>query len=306
MRVRAPATSANLGPGFDVFGLALREPYDVVEAVEIPEKTARIKVMEGYQVPVDPRENTGGYVVLSMIRDFDLDKGLELRIWKRIRPGSGLGSSAATAAAAAYLVNEIFDLNLGLEDLVHYASLGEVVSAGVPHLDNVAPAIYGGFTIVSSRDPLKIYRIDPPSEIAVVVALPEIEKGSTKKAREVVPKEVSISDLVHNVGKASVLAAGMALKDLEMIKAGMADVVVEPARSRAGIIPHYEELKSLGEALGAGVAVSGAGPAVIGVIEKASASKLASSFKEFYKSKGCGCEVYVTEPGPGVSKLEER
>lgn len=303
MKIRAPATSANLGPGFDVFGLALKEPYDIVEAERIPEKTVRIKLIDGYSVPLDPQQNTGGYVALRMIEDFNLPEGVELRIWKRIKPGSGLGSSAATAAAAAYAIDKLFNLNLPVADLVRYAAFGEEVSAGVAHIDNVAPAIYGGFVIAYSKKPLRIHSINPPPDLGVVIVLPDAEKGSTRKAREVLPKEVPLESLVHNVGRASILAAGMALGSIKMIKEGMQDIVIEPARSKAGIIPEYEEVKKLGQELEAGIAVSGAGPAIIGIIERERRRDLAKALKDFYAAKGYRCEVYVTEPGSGVCEL---
>lgn len=305
MIVKAPATSANLGSGFDVFGLALREPYDVVEVRRIPEKVVRIRVMAGYSIPLSPEENTGGYVALKLMKSFDLPEGVELKIWKRIRPGSGLGSSAATAAAVAYAVNLLFDLKLSREALISYAALGEKVSAGTPHPDNVAPAICGGFVIVSSKNPLKVYSIEPPEDLGIVVILPEFEKGSTRRAREVIPIEVPLSSLVYNVGRASTLAAGMALKNINMIKNGMKDAVIEPARAKAGMIPEYDEVKKLGEQLDAGIAVSGAGPAVIGLIEKNRRAELAEALKKHYASRGYRYEIYVTEPGPGVSEIEE-
>lgn len=304
LKLRAPATSANLGPGFDVFGLALMEPHDVVEAEHIPDRRVEIEVLEGYFVPTKPEENTGGYVAHRMIEEFGLSGGVRLRIWKRIKPGSGLGSSAATAAAAAYAVNELFDLGLSREELVKYAALGELVSAGAPHLDNVAPAIYGGFVMVSQEPRLRIYFMDPPPDLGIVLALPDIEKGSTRRAREVIPREVPLRSLVHNVAKASILAAGIALKNINMVKEGMNDAVVEPARARVGIIPEYEGVKRLSEELNAGIAVSGAGPAVICVIEKNRRDLAAEVLEKFYTSRGYRVQVYVTEPGPGVAVIE--
>ena len=305
MRIKAPATSANLGAGFDVFGLALKEPYDIVDATRIPEKNVRIKLVEGYEIPLEPEENTGGYVALRMIEDFDLPEGVELRIWKRIKPKSGLGSSAATAAAAAYALNKLFDLGLSREKLVEYAALGELISAGSPHPDNVASAIYGGFTMILSRNPLKIYAVDPPADLGVVIVLPVVEKASTKKAREILPKMIELERYVYNVGMAASLVAGMSLGNIEMIKEGMNDLVVEPIRAKAGIISEYEEVKELGRHLNAGIAVSGAGPAIIGVIEKERRKVLAKELEKLYTSRGYGCRVYITEPGPGVSELEE-
>ncbi|RLF99156.1 MAG: homoserine kinase [Thaumarchaeota archaeon] len=304
MRVKVPATSANLGAGFDIFGLALKEPYDIVEVKRISEKTVRIKLMEGYEIPLEPKENTGGYVALRMIEDFDLPEGVELRIWKGIKPKSGLGSSAATAAAAVYALNKLFDLNLPREKLVEYAALGELISAGSPHPDNVASAIYGGFTMILSRNPLKVYAVNPPEDLGVVIVLPVVEKSSTRKAREILPKMIEFEKHIYNVEMAATFVAGMILGNIEMIKDGMNDLIVEPVRAKAGIIPEYEEVKELGRRLNAGIAVSGAGPAIIGVVKKEKRKILAEELKKFYTSKGYECKIYVTEPGPGVFEIK--
>ncbi|MBS7618776.1 homoserine kinase, partial [Candidatus Bathyarchaeota archaeon] len=265
IRLKCPATTANLGAGFDIFGLALKEPYDVIE-VEKSSSGIEIQV-EGYDVPKNPEGNTGGYVALRMIRDFAIDSGVKLRIIKRIKPGSGLGSSAATAAGAAYALNEIFQLNLSLDTLVEYASLGEIVSAGAAHADNVAPALYGGFTIIASRKPLKVLNFKPP-EVGIVVALPHVEKGSTRIAREVIPKHVPLEHVVRNIAYASTFVAGMISGNVDLIKMGMNDCIVEPARAEACIFRGFTLFKEAGVKIGAGVAASGAGPAVIGLIEK--------------------------------------
>ncbi|MEM2848715.1 MAG: homoserine kinase [Candidatus Bathyarchaeia archaeon] len=300
IRLKCPATAANLGAGFDVFGLALKEPYDVVE-VEKSSGGIEIQV-EGYDVPKNPEGNTGGYVALRMIRDFAIDSGVKLRIMKRIKPGSGLGSSAATAAGVAYALNEIFQLNLSLNALAEYASLGEIVSAGAAHADNVAPALYGGFTIIASRNPLKVLNFKPP-EVSIVVALPHVEKGSTRIAREVVPKHVPLEHMVGNIAYASTLVAGMILGNVDLIKMGMNDCVVEPARAEAGILRGFKLFKEAGVKVGAGVAASGAGPAVIGLIERHSVDRLCDAFESVCNTLGLSYTIYKTEPGNGICKL---
>ncbi|HID19169.1 TPA: homoserine kinase, partial [Candidatus Bathyarchaeota archaeon] len=112
LKIRCPATTANLGAGFDVFGLALREPFDLLE-VTVEGNGVEI-VVEGYPVPTEPERNTGGYVALKMMEDFGVEKGVRIKIVKRIKPGSGLGSSAATASGVAYALNRLFNLNLNL------------------------------------------------------------------------------------------------------------------------------------------------------------------------------------------------
>ncbi|RLI29261.1 homoserine kinase [Candidatus Bathyarchaeota archaeon] len=301
IRVGCPATVANLGAGFDIFGMALKEPYDIVE-VRVRENGVKI-VVEGYEVPTKPEKNTGGYVALKMLDDFGLECGVEIKIFKRIKPGSGLGSSAATASGVAYALNKLFDLRLSLNRLVEYAALGETVSAGVPHADNVAPAIYGGFTVIASRKPLKVLRFKPPS-MGVVIALPDVEKGSTKLARAVVPRMVPLESMVQNVGYASILAIGMATGDISLVKMGMNDCVVEPARAKAGILKGFKLFKKAGLEVGAGVAASGAGPAIVGVVEKEKVETLYEAFKGVCRSLGLSCMVYKTEPGDGISEIE--
>ncbi|MEM3104577.1 MAG: homoserine kinase [Candidatus Bathyarchaeia archaeon] len=297
VRLKCPATVANLGAGFDVFGLALKEPYDIV-VVEKSDRGVEVEV-EGYNVPKNPEENSGGYVALKMMRDFAIDSGIRLKIIKRIKPGSGLGSSAATAAGVAYALNEIFNLNLGLEALVEYASLGETVSAGTAHADNVAPALYGGFTIIASHNPLKVLNFKPP-EVGIVVALPHIEKGSTRVAREVLPKYVPLEYMVRNIAYASTLVAGFVTGNTDLIKMGMNDCVVEPARANAGILRGFIQFKEAGVRIGAGVAASGAGPAGIGLIEKHSVDTLYNAFERVCKALGVSYTIYKTEPGDGI------
>ncbi len=300
IRLKCPATAANLGAGFDVFGLALKEPYDMIE-VEKSSSGVEIHV-EGYDVPKNPEGNTGGYVALRMIRDFAIYSGVKIRIIKRIKPGSGLGSSAATAAGTAYALNEIFQLNLSLDTLVEYASLGEIVSAGAAHADNVAPALYGGFTMIASRKPLKVLNFKPP-EVGIVVALPHIEKGSTRIAREVIPKYVPLEHVVKNIAYASTFVAGMISGNIDLIKMGMNDCIVEPARAEAGILRGFTLFKEAGVKIGAGVAASGAGPAVIGLIEKHLVDELYNAFEEICNNLDVDCTIYKTEPGNGISKL---
>jgi len=302
IKLRCPATTANLGPGYDVFGLALDEPYDILEVGKTAGAGIEIEV-SGYEVPSRPEQNSAGYVALNMIRALRLPGGLEVHLTKGIKPGSGLGSSAAAAAGMTYGLNRLFSLGLEKEALVEYASQGEIVAAGTAHADNVAPALYGGFVIVPPRTPLRVVPLPPPENLAVVIALPDVEKGSTKLAREAVPRQVPIADVTYNVGHAALLAAGMALGNLSLIAQGMEDRIVEPARARAGIVREYEAFKRLGREMKAGIAVSGAGPAMLGVTAMERRHELATAMKRLFEEKGYACEVYETRPGKGVDEI---
>ncbi len=235
--VKAPATSANLGPGFDVFGLALAKPNDKVTLIPISNDVKiEVKGLSAATISTAPEKNTAGVVANHMLKEFSLKTGLLIKIEKGIQPGMGLGSSAASAAAVAYGLNRIFDLKLDNNQLVRLAAKGEIASAGSEHADNVSAAICGGFVIVKSYNPLEIVNLKPPSDMEVCVAFPHVTTPSnkTEKARSVVNKLVPIDQLVHNVGMAAAMATGFATGDVDLIGASMQDAIVEPATRISG------------------------------------------------------------------------
>ncbi|MBW9224029.1 homoserine kinase [Methanothermococcus sp. SCGC AD-155-E23] len=297
IKVISPATSANLGPGYDIFGLALSEPYDTITLSKSEEGISISLRGEGAdRIPEDVDRNTAGVVAREMIKDFNIEEGVKIEIEKGIRPGSGLGSSAASSAGVAFAMNELFNLNLSKLELVKYASLGEVISAGFPHADNVAPAIYGGFTMVINYNPLEILHI--PVDFKVLVALPDVEV-STKKAREILPNSIPLRSMVNNVGKACGMVYSLFKKDLELFgRCMMGDVVVEPYRSK--LIPGYLEVKERVRDLVYGITISGSGPAVIILPKEDKVSQIEEVLDEVW-----GCPVYHTNVGPGVQVLEK-
>lgn len=303
MRVKAPASSANLGAGFDCFGLALEEPYDIVDVSITPKGGKVIEIsVEGYPIPLDPERNTGGYVALKMMKDFSLEDNIRIRIQKNIPPGSGLGSSAATASAVAYALNRLYDLKLSRDELVRYASLGEVVSAGTPHLDNVAPAIYGGFTIIAGTPP-RIYPFQPDDRLGVVVILPRIGKASTYEARKILPSTIDLSSAYRNVGYGSLTVLGLILGRVDLLRDGMRDEGVERIRAHHGFAQLYDEVRMLAEKLGIGVALSGAGPAYIAIAYRDELGSIAESFRRLFEDRGIGCRIYITRMGRGVYEV---
>ena len=308
--VKAPATSANLGPGFDVFGLTLAEPNDKVTIATNP-KSVRIEIevsgVAAETIPTSPERNTAGIVANQILTEFSIKTGIHIKIEKGILPGMGLGSSAASAAAVAYGLNRILNLKLDKNELIRLAAKGEVASAGSEHADNVAPALCGDFVIVKSYNPLRIVSLKAPLEMAVSVAFPHVttSMNKTEKARSVIPKMVPIEKLVHNVGKAAAMASGFTSGDVDLIGESMSDAVVEP--KRAFLILGYLKVKENALKAGAcGVAVSGAGPAMIAVVnkKKADASTVAKAMKEAFESTGFKATAFATKPGRGVHELE--
>ena len=255
IKIKVPATSANLGSGFDICGIALEHPFDEMEVSVSRADT--IKSIGKYGVPENLSENTCGPVVSKMRQDFGFEP-LDIKINKQIRPGGGLGSSAASAAGIAYAIDKLFDLKLDGEAIVKYAALGEQIAAGTPHYDNVAPAILGGFTIVFSRNPLKIKKINAPKTLDAIIIAPEEGKISTKAARSVLPDMVSRISSQDNLQCLSSLICSMLDGNVEMLIKSMDDRIIEPARAKAGILKHFDEIKGIANSLGYGVAASGA------------------------------------------------
>jgi homoserine kinase len=308
--VRAPATSANLGPGFDVFGLAIEKPSDKVTITRTASSGIKIRIsgLSAETISPIPERNTAGVVANLMIKEFSLKNGFAIRIEKGIWPGRGLGSSAAPAAAVAYGLNKMFNLNLTNEQLVRFASKGEIASAGSEHADNASAAVCGNFVIIRSYNPVEIVELKAPIDMEVCVAFPHMDTptGKTAKARAVVPKMVPLENLVYNVGKAAAMASGFAMGDVDLIGKSMCDAIVEPAR--AFLIPGYMQVKENALRAGAcGVTISGAGPAVIAVLNKrkADATKIAEAMKAGFKTAGYESTAIATKPGRGAHIMEE-
>jgi homoserine kinase len=306
--IKVPATSANLGPGFDVFGIAFEHPSDKVTIIPIS-KGIRIEVsgLAADTIPTDPRKNTAGVVAQHILQEFSLKTGLAIKIEKGILTGVGLGSSAASAAAVAFGLNRLFNLKLDYKQLIQLSAKGEIASAGFEHADNVSAAICGGFIIIRSYSPLEVIHLESPPNLGICIAIPKVPTSSkkTEKARSVLPKTVSMEKLVHNVGHAATMAAGFATGNVDLIGKSMSDAIVEPAR--AFMIPGYQKVKENALKAGAcGVAISGAGPAMMAIVNSnnTAAPKVAKAMEQGFKSAGVSAHSFCTKPGKGVSLLE--
>ncbi len=288
VRVKASATSANLGAGFDVLGIALCEPYDTIEVEPADRITIEVTGRGADSIPLQPEMNTAGLVALEM------KQNVRIRINNNIRPGSGLGSSAAPAAGTAFAINELFSLGYTKEELVRIAARGEVAAAGVVHADNVGPCIMGGLTIVNG---IHAMSVEMP-EMSVVAVLPDIIVN-TKDARNILPKMVPLGEMVQNVGKACTLMAGVVKKDPVMIGNSLLDTFNEKYRS--ALIKGYADVKSSAMKCGAyGVAISGSGPTMIALCPAERSDAVARAMVESFEKDGVGCESYQTRVGEGV------
>ncbi len=285
--VRAPATSANLGSGFDVFGVALSHPADIVRVEKATKTTIDVTGAGSEFIPEDPDQNTVGAVAEA------LDAPAHIKIDKGVRPASGLGSSAASAAAAAVALNKLYDRGYSRKELVPIAAEGEAVVSGEAHDDNVAPAIMGGFTIATADGVTKI-----DADIPLVACLPEIVV-STRDARRVVPEGTTVTQMVETVGNAATLTAGMARDDPELVGEGMYDSVVTPARAK--LIDGYDAVREAAFDAGAtGVTISGAGPTVIAACREQQQRQVGLAMIDAFETTGTDARIYQTKIGRGA------
>jgi homoserine kinase len=290
LTVRSPATSANLGSGFDVFGVALERPADVIRVERADRTTIEVTGAGQRYIPEDPAENTVGAVADA------LDAPAHIKIDKGVRPASGLGSSAASAAGAALALNELYNRGYSRAELVPIAAEGEEVASGTAHDDNVAPALLGGFTIATDGG---VTQTD--ASIPLVTCLPDIVV-STRDARDVLPDGARLTDHVETVGNAATLTAGMYRDDPNLVGRGMEDSIIAPARAK--LIDGYDRVCAAARSAGAtGVTISGAGPAMLAVCPEHRRQAVAVAMLDAFEERSIDARAYQTTIGDGTRIL---
>ena len=290
--VRCPATVANLVCGFDVLGMCLNDPADTMEVILLNEKKIIVRSADGYPLPEDPLQNTAGAPLVEMLKELEGNFGFEVLIHKHIKPGSGLGSSAASAAGAVVAANELLGKRFSKEDLLRFAMFGEKVASGVKHADNVAPCIYGGITLIRSIHPLDIVALNA-SPLFVTVVHPQIEV-KTSDARQILRKEVQLKDAIKQWGNIAGLVAGFMKNDYELIGRSLEDVIIEPVRSI--LIPGFNEVKKLCKDAGSlGGGISGSGPSIFMLNkEEKIALEAEKIMQQVFTEVGIEFKTYVT------------
>ena len=311
IRAKAYCSSANLGAGFDVFGLALDHYNDTVTVRWAGKGGVILRVEGEYKsgIPESLSDNAAGPPIIEMLREAGIvGRGVEITIDKGVPPGLGLGSSGATAAACVKALDSFLHLNLPNDELVRFASLGEAAVTGNPHADNVAASLLGGFTIVYDKIPVRTVSIKPPSNLSVIVTTPKLDlpPKKTRAARKLLPKIIPITSSVLNTGRASAMVAGFANGDIDLIGHGMEDELAEPYREK--MIPGYRSVKKAALAAKAsGVAISGAGPSIIAIVNKRrqSPEKIGQAMVKAFSTEHVQSSYFVTRPAEGAEIIKE-
>lgn len=304
IKIHSPGTVANLVCGFDILGMALSAPYDIMELTLLDRPEVIITNRDDFGLPSDPQRNVAGVVLLSILERIGDQTGFAVTIEKKIKPGSGIGSSAASAAGAAVAANLLLGRPFSDTEVVQFAMNGEKLASGVKHADNIAPCILGGVSLIRSIHPLDIVSVPAP-DLFVTVVHPQIEVR-TSDARQILKQQVLLKDAIRQWGNIAGLVTGFMLPDYELIGRSLEDVIIEPVRSI--LIPGFDEVKRKCREAGAlGGGISGSGPSIFMLSRtSATAREVESVMKEVYERVGVDYHTYVTTINKkGVEVVEE-
>lgn len=303
IKILSPATVANVACGFDVLGFALNNIYDELTLQLVPEKGIKIINHDKFNLSEDPEKNVLGVSINALLEAIPEDIGIEIESTKKIMPGSGIGSSAASAAGVVVGANYLLENKFSKYELVKFAMEGELLASGAKHADNIAPCIYGGITLIRNNQPLDIIEIPSPL-LYVTIIHPQIEV-KTSDARSILKQRVLLSDAVKQWGNVAGLIAGLMKNDYDLIGRSLVDVIVEPIRSI--LIPGFDEVKKRSLEAGAlGGGISGSGPAIF-MLSKNEATAIAVEKEaiQIYNKIGLPVNTYVSNVNAQGVKIME-
>lgn len=294
IKIFSPATVANVSCGFDVLGFCLDTIGDEMVVRKSKEKGFRITHIGGFELPLNPLENVAGVAALALLNDINLDFGFEMEIYKKIKPGSGIGSSSASASGSVFAINELLDRPYTRHQLTHFAMKGEALASGIEHADNIAPALFGGFTLVKSNAPIQVLELPSPKALYATLIHPEIEI-KTSDSRAVLPKQIPLQLAITQWANVGSLVHALHTNDYQLLSSALQDVVIEPYRK--GLIPHFDSIKKQSVLAGAlGCGISGSGPSIFALSEGlATAKSVEKSMRDVYSKSGIPFNTYVSK-----------
>lgn len=294
--VSAPATVANVGCGFDALGFAVNAPCDIVTVNLTGTSGIFIHPIEGFyghSLSRNPEKNTAGVPVQAFLNEIGYKGGVEIVLKKNLPLGSGMGSSAASAAAAVYAINTLFGNPFTSEQLISFAMEGERVACGTAHADNVAPALLGGFILVRSYEPLDIVRIPCSEKLYCTIIHPHIELR-TEDSRKILSNEVTLKNAVTQWSNVAGLITGLTTKNNALVGRSLEDVIIEPLRKV--LIPGFNEVKEAAINSGVlGCSISGSGPSVFALCgDESTARRAANAMQKAFEKHHLKSDAYVS------------
>ena len=294
IKIFSPATVANVACGYDVLGFCLDAVGDEMLIRKVDKKGIRITKIEGFELPFKTELNVAGVSALAMYETLQPDCGFEIEIYKNIKPGSGIGSSAASAVGSVFGMNALLGSNDNKTELTQFAMKGEALASKCEHADNLAPALFGGFTLVKSLSPLEILEIPSPDNLYATIIHPQIEV-KTADSRAILPKEVKLQEAIVQWANFGSLIHSLHTNNYQLMKRSLHDAIIEPHRSK--LIPFYKEVKQAALNAGAlGTNISGSGPSIFSLCKGIETATLVSeAIEKVYLSTGIKFDIHISK-----------
>jgi homoserine kinase len=300
----APATVANVSCGFDIFGFAVDAPGDEVVLTLTDEPGVKISKItgDGGRLPLEAEKNTAGVGVINLLKSIGSSQGVSIELNKMLPLGSGMGSSAASSAAALVGMNYLLGEPLTRKELLPFAMESERVACGSAHADNVAPSLLGGFVLIRGYAPLDVVSIPTPSDLYCVLVHPHLEL-KTEDSRQVLRQAIALKDAITQWGNIAGLVAGLMKPDYELIGRSLKDVVAEPIR--AVLIPGFDAIKEAAAKAGAlGSGISGSGPTIFSLCtDPAVGQRIGQAVQAQFEKFKVASEIFVSRINPEGARI---
>ena len=294
IKIFSPATVSNVACGFDILGFSLESLGDEMVVKKTKKKGLKITKIEGFNLSKNIKKNVAGVSASAMLKNIKTNFGFEIEIYKKIKPGSGIGSSGASSAGAVYAINKLLGSPFNEIQLLNFAMKGEFLASNAKHADNIAPAIFGGFTLVKNISPLNVISLPYPNDLYCVIIHPQIEI-KTSESRKILPKNVSLENATKQLTNLGGLIHGLHTNNYDLIKSSLKDELIEIHRSK--LIPLFKEVKENSINSGAiGCSISGSGPSIFSLCKgKKTAEKIEKSIINVYSNSGIDFSTYISK-----------
>ena len=290
----SPASVANVSCGFDVLGFCLDHIGDIMQISKTKTTGITIGKVTGQNLPKDPSKNVASVAGLALLKETPSEFGFQIDIDKKIKPGSGIGSSAASAAGAVFGINELLGNPYTRNELIRFAMVGEAIASGAAHADNLAPVLLGGFTLVRSNVSLDVIKLPNPSQLVATIIHPKIEL-KTLHSRAILKATIPLDKAIEQWGNLGGLISALYTDDYELLSRSLEDKIIEPYR--AMLIPKFEETRQAALNAGAlGSGISGSGPSIYALSKgRETAEKVGAAMESIYKSMNLDYQLYLSE-----------
>jgi len=294
VKIFTPATVANVGCGYDILGFCLDSVGDDMLIRKVDKKGIFITQIDGFELPYEVEKNVAGVSALALYNTLNLDFGFEIEISKKIKPGSGIGSSAASAVGSVFGINHLIGNPYSKNELIKFALKGEAIASGEEHADNIAPAIMGGFTLVRSTNPVDIISLPFPENLYATILHPQIEI-KTSDSRSLVPSKISLTDVISQLSSVGSFIHALHTSNYDLLGKSIKDLIAEPKRMK--LIPYYENLKDITIKSGSlGTSISGSGPSIFSLTKGIdTANEIQNQLRFFMDKTNISFTTYVSK-----------